>query len=184
LKTNDSDSETFEKVIPGNSYYFLTYSVPIDMVLIPRRNIANLLFKIDLSDISNNIRCKHPKQKHISSNFELFHTSKVLIILNQMSSYLYGIYSQPKYRNFFNWNRFEVWNERFEMQTSKKERFSSSNVHKIHKSTVFLFRNQMRSYSYGPFFPAWIIQVFHLKSIWSPEHINPHAKSKLMGTAL
>jgi hypothetical protein len=89
------------------------------MVIIPRRNIASLSFEINLSDISNNIRCKHPKQRHISSNFELFHMSEVLIILIQMNSYLYGIYSQPKYSNFFNWNRFEVWNERWEMQKSK-----------------------------------------------------------------
>jgi hypothetical protein len=89
------------------------------MVVIPSRNIASLSFEIDLNDISNNISCKHPKQMQISSNFELFHTSKVLIILNQMSSYFYGIYSQPKYSNFLNWNRFEIWNERWEMRTSK-----------------------------------------------------------------
>jgi Sec7-like guanine-nucleotide exchange factor len=59
------------------------------------------------------------KERHISSNFELIHSSKVLIILNQMSSYLYGIYSQPNYSNVFNWNLFEVWNERWEMQRSE-----------------------------------------------------------------
>jgi hypothetical protein len=69
------------------------------MDLIPRRNIASLSFEIDLYDISNNIRCKHTKQRHISSNFELFPPSKILIIFNQISSYLYGIYSHHKYSN-------------------------------------------------------------------------------------
>jgi hypothetical protein len=36
-----------------------------------------------------------------------------------MSSYSYGIYSQPKYSNFFNGNRIEVWNERWELRTSE-----------------------------------------------------------------
>jgi hypothetical protein len=89
------------------------------MVVILSRNIGSLSFEIDLNVRSNNIRCKHPKQKHISSYFELFHTSKLLIIHNQMSSYLYGTYSQPKYSNFFNWIRFEIWSDLWEMQRSK-----------------------------------------------------------------
>jgi hypothetical protein len=150
LKTNDSDSETFENVIRGNSYKFLTYWVPIDMVLIPRRNIARLSFEIDLNDISNNIRCKHTKQRHIASNSELIHTSKLLIILNWMSSYLYGIYSQPKYSNFFQLK--SIWKMEWTWVDAKirNERYSSSNVHKIHKSSMFWFLNQMRSYLYGP----------------------------------
>jgi hypothetical protein len=49
LKTNDSDPESFENVIRGNFYYFLNVCVPIDMILIPRRNIARLSFEIHLN---------------------------------------------------------------------------------------------------------------------------------------
>jgi hypothetical protein len=60
------------------------------------------------------------KINHISSNIRKCHTSKLFIILKQMSSYLYGTYSQTHYSNFSNWNRFEIWNERWQVRTSKK----------------------------------------------------------------
>jgi hypothetical protein len=60
-QTNDSANQTFENVIRGNCYKFLNDWVLIDMVHIHRRNIAFLSFEIDLNDIRNNIRCKHPK---------------------------------------------------------------------------------------------------------------------------
>jgi hypothetical protein len=60
LKTKDSVSQSFENVIRGNCYQYSSDWFPISMVLIPISNIANLSFEIDLNDISNNIRSKHP----------------------------------------------------------------------------------------------------------------------------
>jgi hypothetical protein len=119
LKTNVSDSVANENFIRGNCYYFLTDWVPINTLLIPRRNVSSLSFEIDLNDIRNNIRCKIRNKCTFLKNIRMCHTSKVLIILNQMCSYLYCIYSQPQYSNSFNWNRFEIWNERWQMRTSK-----------------------------------------------------------------
>jgi hypothetical protein len=96
----------------GNCCYLLTDWVPIDMVLISRRNITSLPFEIDLNDISNNIRCKHPKERHNSSNFPMIHTRKVLIILNQwVRICMVYIPSLNK--------AIEVWNELWQMRTSK-----------------------------------------------------------------
>jgi hypothetical protein len=177
LKMNDSHSESFEDVTRRNCYHFLTYWVSIDMVLIPRRNIASLSFEIDLNDIRNNIRCKHPKQTHISSNFELFHVSNVLVIFNQMSSYLYGIYSQTKYSNFFNWNRFGVWIELWDMRTSRTND-SAPQISYNSQEHIVLISQPNEVLLIWSLLPAWIKQDLHLKSIWSPEDINPHANLK------
>jgi hypothetical protein len=79
------------------------------------------------------------KIRHISSNYLLFHPRKVLIIFYQLSSYLCGIYSQPKYSNFFNWNRFEVWNERWEMRTSKTNDSAPQNFIKFTRGQCSYF---------------------------------------------
>jgi hypothetical protein len=53
------------------------------------------------------------------SNIRKLHTSKVLITLNLFSSYCYLSYSQKEYSKFFICNRFGVWNERWQMRTTK-----------------------------------------------------------------
>jgi hypothetical protein len=60
------------------------------------------------------------KNKLLSfSDIRKRHTSKVIIILNLLMSCCYGSYSKKEYSKFFIWNRFEVWNERWQIRTSK-----------------------------------------------------------------
>jgi hypothetical protein len=79
------------------------------------------------------------------SNVRKRHTSKVLIIFNLLRSYYYGSYSQMELSSF----TFEIdlkYGMNFGRCEHQKRKIQLHKCSKIHKSTVFLLLNNMRSY--------------------------------------
>jgi hypothetical protein len=66
----------------------------------------------------------------------------------------------------------------------KKERFSSSNFHKIHKSTVFLFLNQMKSPIHMVLISRMNKRVFPTEIDLKYSRYKPTCELAMNGTAL
>jgi hypothetical protein len=90
-------------------------------------------------------------ERFSSSNIRKCHTTEVLLILNQFSTYSYGPHSQFINNKILVQNPFYVWKEQCQMQALKTNHSDHESIENYITRKLLSILNRLRSYSYDSY---------------------------------